>query len=254
MSAAYLRLDGRLLHQSVDTLRARVAERFPHAGLTKVATAIADAAAAAPARAAATARPNYKLRVAVGLLLALMLGCVVTVAAQLRVKHEEVRNATTFAQFLEAALAIVVMLGGGAAYLVGLETRLKRWQTLAALRELRALAHLIDMHQLAKSPDHYLPEAAPTEHSPARRYSPYELGRYLDYCAELLAMVGKIAVVHAAETTDPVTLDAVDQIEDLTNSLARKVWQKLALLNAVVGEHAVRLPPLVPPAEPPAAA
>ena len=52
-------------------------------------------------------------------------------------------------------------------------------------------------------------------------------------------MVGKIGVVYAAGSADPVTLDAVDQIEDLTTGLSRKVWQKLALLNEIAGPQAV---------------
>jgi hypothetical protein len=58
-----------------------------------------------------------------------------------------------------------------------------------------------------------------------------ELGRYLDYCSEMLALTGKVATVYVAEFDDPVVLDAVNEVENLTTGLSRKVWQKLMVLH-----------------------
>ena len=57
-----------------------------------------------------------------------------------------------------------------------------------------------------------------------------ELGKYLSYCGELLAMVGKTAALHAEETNDPVVLDTVSEIETLTSGISREIWQKITLL------------------------
>ena len=64
-------------------------------------------------------------------------------------------------------------------------------------------------------------------------YSPFELSRYLDYCSEMLALISKIAVLYVQDLTDPVAIDTVDDVEDLTTGLSRKIWQKLTVLYAM---------------------
>jgi hypothetical protein len=62
----------------------------------------------------------------------------------------------------------------------------------------------------------------------------------LDYCSELLAMVGKIAVLYVETSSDPVVLESVDQIENLTASLSRKIWQKLSIFSEVASDESLR--------------
>ena len=69
-----------------------------------------------------------------------------------------------------------------------------------------------------------------TVSSPKRTLSSFMLGRYLDYCSELLSVISKVAALWAREFTDPEVLRAVDQIENLTSGLARKIWQKMIML------------------------
>ena len=57
-----------------------------------------------------------------------------------------------------------------------------------------------------------------------------ELGRYLDYCSELLSLTSKIAALFVERFNDPVTLSAVNEIESLTAGLSRKIWQKISML------------------------
>ncbi|NUN49492.1 MAG: hypothetical protein HUU15_11750, partial [Candidatus Brocadiae bacterium] len=59
------------------------------------------------------------------------------------------------------------------------------------------------------------------------------LSRYLDYCAEMLALIGKLAALYADEMRDSVVIDAVNEMEDLTTGLSRKIWQKLSILYAM---------------------
>jgi len=65
-----------------------------------------------------------------------------------------------------------------------------------------------------------------------RALTPFELARYLDYCSEMLSITGKIAALYAQDLEDGVVLAAVDEVEDLTTGLSRKVWQKLMILYA----------------------
>jgi len=103
---------------------------------------------------------------------------------------------------------------------------------LKAIHELRALAHIVDMHQLTKDPESYFTPAATTP-PPKRRMTPFELNRYLDYCSETLALISKLAALYVQNYQDPVLLDAVDDIEDLAAGFSRKIWQKITILESL---------------------
>ena len=60
--------------------------------------------------------------------------------------------------------------------------------------------------------------------------SPGELGRYLDYCSELLSLASKVAALYMERLNDPVVLAAVNEIETLAGGLSNKIWQKITLL------------------------
>ena len=87
------------------------------------------------------------------------------------------------------------------------------------------------MHQLTKDPESYF---APQQNPPVKRaMTAFELNRYLDYCSESLALISKIAALYVQGFQDPVLLDAVDDMEDLTAGFSRKIWQKLTILEAL---------------------
>jgi hypothetical protein len=89
------------------------------------------------------------------------------------------------------------------------------------------LAHIIDMHQLTKDPESAL------RRSSKRQMSVFELTRYLDYCSDAMALISKIAALHVQNFQDPVLLDAVDDVEDLTAGFSRKIWQKITILEGI---------------------
>jgi hypothetical protein len=61
----------------------------------------------------------------------------------------------------------------------------------------------------------------------------FELSRYLDYCSEALSLTGKVAALYVQRFDDAVALDAVNEVEQLTTGLSRKIWQKLTVLYAM---------------------
>ena len=61
--------------------------------------------------------------------------------------------------------------------------------------------------------------------------TPFELARYLDYCAEMLSLTGKLAALYGERTNDPEITGAVNDIENLTANIARKIWQKIMMLD-----------------------
>jgi hypothetical protein len=116
------------------------------------------------------------------------------------------------------------------------ENRIIRHRILAAIQELRELAHIVDMHQLTKDPESAVPGHQPTESSPEHALPPPLLGRYLDYCSELLSLIGKVAVIYTHGVHDTAVLAAIDGVEDLTTGLCRKIWQKIIILDGVLPE------------------
>ena len=132
---------------------------------------------------------------------------------------------------LEAGISALVFIGAAILFLLSCETRLKRIRALEAIHELRAMAHIVDMHQLTKDPDMLLNGPGPTASSPKRTMDRFELGRYLDYCSEALALLSKIAALYVQGFADPVLLNAVDEVENLTAGFSRKIWQKISILD-----------------------
>lgn len=56
--------------------------------------------------------------------------------------------------------------------------------------------------------------------------------RYLDYCSEMLSLIGKLAAFYVQKFDDPVALAAVNEVEELTSGLSRKIWQKIMIVNS----------------------
>ena len=175
------------------------------------------------------AKPILGLRVGVGALLLLLAAALVGGLLALGVSEEPPRLGE-FIQVLEAASNEVVLIGAAVFFLMSAERRIKRRRALEALHELRSIAHVIDMHQLTKDPEWLLGRGEASRPLPPRTLSRFELSRYLDYCSEALALTGKIAALYAQHFDDDVALSAVNEVESLTNSLARKIWQKLMIL------------------------
>jgi len=61
----------------------------------------------------------------------------------------------------------------------------------------------------------------------------FELSRYLDYCTDLLSLTSKVAALYVQDLQDPVVLNAVNDVENLTTGLARKIWQKIMILDSL---------------------
>lgn len=225
-----LKLDPGLVRQTLETLHNRIAERFPGSGLAGVAQNLCAVGATTGERAAALQKPAIGLRVLIAVLLAGGAAGQVFLLSTMHATPVDA-DAISLVQGLESAVNLVLLVGAGVWFLVSLEERWKRRRVLAALHELRSLAHVIDMHQLTKDPTILLGNFhRRTSHSPARAMSEFELTRYLEYCAEMLALVGKLAALYAEDMRDPVVIEAVNDIETLCASLGRKVWQKITII------------------------
>jgi hypothetical protein len=154
-----------------------------------VSSDLVAVAEATSERVARLAKPYFWLRLGVWMII--IAGVVAQIAAARFVRLE---NVTTdlpgLIQGLEAAVNLLILFGAAVWFLMTLEERWKRTRILAALHELRSLAHVVDMHQLTKDPTMVLHGGSQTASSPRREMTRFQLARYLDYCAELLALIG----------------------------------------------------------------
>jgi hypothetical protein len=223
-----LTLDPEKIEETINRLQRRIAERFPDSGLSKVCVQLQTISHHARERSREIARPNRSLRLIIASLIILVLVGTVATAWRLNVPMK-VDDFVDLVQLIEAGMNDVVLIGAAIFFLVTLETRFKRRRALVAIHELRAIAHIIDMHQLTKDPERLLTPDKDTSSSPQRTLSAFELGRYLDYCSEMLALVGKLAAVYVQHFDDSVVLEAATEVEDLTTGLSQKIWQKINL-------------------------
>ncbi len=229
---AYQQLDSDKIVETVHTLHRRMKERFPQAGLVSVCEKLLDIARQARVRSAEIDRPMIWVRVlSGGVILLLLAGFGWTISAAKM--GGEPLTITEFVQVLEAGLNDLVLIGATIFFLMTIEIRVKRGRALKAIHELRAIAHIIDMHQLTKDPERLLRKGTDTQSSPKRTMTEFELSRYLDYCAEMLAMVSKVAALYVQGFEDAVAVAAVNDVEDMTSGMARKIWQKLMILHTV---------------------
>src|SRR5947207_2188394 len=223
----YRRLDGAHIVETLDLVQRRIEERFPGSGLSQVSGELLAVARDAIGRAVDLSRPNLTLRIASGLVIALV---ALGVGALLNLKlSADLRTLTDLMQ--SQAIQNFVFLGVAVVFLATVDTRLKRGRALKALHELRSIAHVVDMHQLAKAPNEFLPGREEIQVTPDRRMARADLARYLDYCTDLLSLTSKVAALYVEHLQDPVVLEAVNDVENLTAGLSRKIWQKIAILD-----------------------
>lgn len=211
-------------------LHRRISERFPASGLSRLAAELNQVAQESAVRAAEFNRPNMPLRIGIGGLVCGIVAFLVTSVFSAGHTEHLFEDLINFVQFLEAAISGSVFIGAAILFLITLEMRLKRNRALRAIRELRAIAHIVDMHQLTKDPERMI-RGPSTPSSPVRAMSPFQLSRYLDYCIELLAVTGKVGALYVQNFPDSEALAAVEQVETLTTGLSRSIWQKMMILD-----------------------
>jgi len=230
----YRSLDPARIVETSEVLRRRITERFPASGLGRVAGELGRVSAEAASLSGWLARPFLPLRLLAWAGVAGIAAVVAVALARLGAGTVAYTSLAELAQGLEAVINEIVFIALAIFFLLTLENRFKRRRALGALHVLRALAHIVDMHQLTKDPERTVVAGPDTPSSPGRSLSPFELTRYLDYCSELLALVSKIAALYVQRFPDPVTLSAVNDVEDLASGLSRKIWQKLMILDRIV--------------------
>lgn len=219
-----------LIIQTLERLQLRIRDRFPTSGLSRVCDRVLTVARGTNRQIAWIERPNWLLRL-------LVIGVIVVVAAvlvslvsgmNLKLGH---LSFVDVANLIDTTINELVLITAALVFLIGIEVRVKRRKVVRCISRLRCLAHIIDAHQLTKDPNIAPHGKGDTTHSPERTLSAYELNRYLDYCSEILALLGKIGFLYVQNFHDPVAVESVNDLEVLTTGMARKIWQKIMILD-----------------------
>lgn len=224
-------LDPDRIRQTAERLQARIADRFPDRGIAQVGAEVVALARKVAVEVRGLEPPIWPLRLLVGVVVLAGAAIFIWVGSILPL-NEVGRSMAGSVEAVEAAINTALLATLGLVALVRLEARVKRRRVARGLHALRSVIHVIDMHQLTKDPVGLDPCFQPTEHSPKRDLDRVALSRYLDYCAELLAITGKLAALYAQAVPDEAVAQAVNDIELLGASLSRKIWQKIALIEA----------------------
>ena len=217
------------IQKTIERLLLRIEDRFPNSGLLATGQALNEITKETNKKVEWISRPSYPLRVLVYAVI-FLLGVLLVFSIQqlnLDIKH---LNVADFIQMTEAGLNETVLIGAGIIFLMTLEARRKRKRVINAVNRLRSIAHIVDAHQLTKDPAGLVKICAPTPHSPKRELDDYQLSRYLDYCTEMLSLISKVGFLYVQNFDDSIANSAVTELDNLTNGLSRKIWQKIMIV------------------------
>lgn len=239
LKKGYRALDPGKLKGSIEKIANQVRIVFPDSGLSGLAGDMTLVTNETIELADEIRKPMWWVRGVAAVLILLALIWPLLLAPFLDFKE----TFTSLAEFLEATdagLHMILVIGAGVIFLVSWEDRIKRNKALDSLSTLRSIAHIIDMHQINKDPGF-----EPIEDEDSRLVddgktvkNDSELAIYLDFCSDMLSVIGKLGAYHLQYYQDRVVLEAVNEIESLSNGLSRKLWQKIMVINHMAEVHA----------------
>ncbi len=210
-------------------LKTRINDRFPNSGIKGVCEELLQCGKGIEAKIDYISKPNRWIQAAV---LLVVLTFVATLVYTISVIEWEFSkpSLSEVIQITEALINDIILVGAALFFIFTIENRIKRDKAMKELHKLRSLAHIIDMHQLTKDPSIVHSDYTKTKHSPDRTMSAFELQRYLDYCAEMFSLIGKLAALFPEKLPEPAIISAANNIESLCTGLSQKVWQKMDFL------------------------
>jgi hypothetical protein len=212
-------LDAGKITETLEKLLERIENRFPGSGLARECKALIEFSKETQIVMDWIVRPIWALRFGIGAFVTLALFGIVYTVSRLNLSLDGL-SVGDLIQALEATTSELLLIVAGLFSLISLETRVKRARVVGAINNLRAVAHIVDMKQLTKDPD-----------NPKRELDDVQLGRYLDYCSEMLSLISKIGFLYVTRFDDGDATQSVNELENLTSGLSRKIWQKISILH-----------------------
>ena len=236
-----MKLDAQRICETVDVLRLRIRDRFPESGLLEVCTNLVDLGRQTQITIDQIGSPIWPMR-------ALTIGCMGLLIASISwmvfaFPHDASVTFEEGIQIAEAATNMLIFFAIAMFWLWTSELKMRRARVLRAINRLRELAHVNDMHQLTKDPDAAFQRSRPTNNSPKRFLTPYQLDRYLDYCSEMLSLIAKLGYLYVSEFDDQEASQSASELESLCSGLSRKIWQKIMVLQNLGNRFPEKLDP-----------
>jgi hypothetical protein len=229
-----MRLDESKVRDTIHQLTMRIHDRFPSSGIFDVCSELHNVSKETEKIVAAIARPIASVRLGAGLLIFTFVAAIVALLMGHPVEEE--LSVFSMIQTLEAGGNLLILIGLAVIFLWSSERRVRRGRVIKALNRLRDISHVIDMKQLTKDPDGLAQVSRPTANSPKRKLNAFEVGRYLDYCTEMLSLVSKLGYLYVAKFNDAEATNAANDLENLCTGLSRKIWQKIMILRGMQAE------------------
>jgi hypothetical protein len=215
-------LDPAKLIKTSDNLAAWIDKDFNHSHLSVVAANVHRLTQEAVVTAERIRRPIWLLRIGIwGLCLAFVAGAVHQLVTH---RLDEILH------FLDETKGTALYFGAFLLAFITLEVRFKRRRAIKAVNELRAVAHIVDMHQLAK--DQTIGEFR-------EQTTPEKMESYLHACIALLALLSKIGQLYVEHFPDAVATQAVNEFEMIATGLSNKIWMKILSLKRPDGTLAI---------------
>ena len=234
------RLESAKVLTTVEALHVRIATRFPERGLVKVAEELLGLIRESSDSGERHRRRLLWVRAASRALIAAFLALTLIAiiwALATAFGDTTLKGGAQWLPLVESTVNDLIFTGVAIFFLYTIPERLLRSRALQVLHRLRSLAHIIDMHQLTKDPEWLRTGFTPTSASVRLTLEADDLVHYLEYCSELLSLVGKTAALCAEDSQDDVVLDTVSTVESLTVDLDRKIWQKIQVVDQLREEQ-----------------
>ncbi|MGI9178594.1 MAG: hypothetical protein ACR2IT_12160, partial [Pirellulales bacterium] len=144
----------------------------------------------------------------------------------------DIDNLPTYLSSLDAFFTVLAATVAGGLTMRSIRQRYEQNLALQKLNELRGVAHVTDMLQIAKSPTRLLYSDTSSK-SPEAPWDVRQMTEYLSYGAELQSLTAKVAAIYGQWSTDATVHAAIDGIERLCADLERKSLQKVLLLEQI---------------------
>ncbi len=226
----YTLLSSEEIVKTIEKLSSRIGKVFPDSGLLRICNRLLDTSKETAEIESWIIKPNYLLRSAIYMFIALLILTIIFSITQLEFADTGL-SAADIVQITEAALNEMVLIGAGILFLTTLENRRKRKRVVHAINNLRSVAHIIDAHQLTKDPDHEIRLTTPPGFTREDRMDVEKMGNYLDFCSEMLSLTSKIGFLYIQHFDDPIANNSVNELETLTTGLSKKIWHKIMILH-----------------------
>lgn len=220
------------LVETCEKLARRIHEAFPGRSIDDHAKCFAERVdAIVKDKGRAIKAPGWLQRIsAVGGIAAVTLLILTSVLCVRRVG--DIDNLPTYLSSLDAFFTVLAATVAGGLTMRSIRQRVEQNLAVKRLDELRGVAHVTDMLQIAKCPTRLL-YSDPSTTIPDTALDVRQMTEYLSYAAELQSLTAKVAAVYGRWSTDAAVHAAIDGIERLCADLERKSLQKVLLLEQI---------------------